>query len=325
MPRRKGTQKRTAAKPLTAKPKAPPLIKPDPKLIDRLESQGAALIDPDFATDVTVAMAEDMLRGNARNRHIKPNKVEEFAGALRRGEWQYNGDTVRITTAGKLLDGQHRLMAIVDTGKPARLLIAVIEERNALQAQATMDVGSKRSFGDMLQIEGVANATTVAAATNLVWSFEQDRVPSSQNRAAAATIQQKYDVLARHPGLHESASRGKQAPLLTGSLGAALHYLFSTADADDADEFFRLLKTGDGLGPGNPIHTLRERLFREQSKASGQLHSRVRTAFTIIAWNYWRQGRDLAKLTFRPGGASPDRFPQVDGLDESMFRFADGA
>lgn len=306
-----------------AQQKAPPLVKPDPGLIDRLESAGAALIDPDFATDVTPEMAADMLRGNARNRHLKRKKVDEYIGALRRGEWIYNGDTVRITTDGKLLDGQHRLLAIHETGIPARLLIAVIEEAQALRTQATMDVGSKRSFGDMLQIEGVSNATTVAAVTAIVWAFEHDRVPSSQSRNTSATIQQKYEVLERHPGIHESVSKVRASGLLVGSLAGALHYLFSTADADDADEFFRLLKTGDGLGPGNPIHTLRERLFREEAKASGQLHTRVRAAFVVIAWNNWRQGRTLHKLTFRPGGASPDRFPQIDGLDESVFRFAE--
>jgi hypothetical protein len=314
----------TAAKPKKEQ-KAPPLVNPDPQLVDKLEELGAAIIPTDFATDVTPEMAEMMLRGNARNRHMKRNKVDEYVGALRRDEWRYNGDTCRITTAGKLLDGQHRLLAIVESGIPAKLLIAVIDEDHALKAQATMDVGSKRSFGDMLQIEGVASATTVAAVAGIIWAFEQDRVPSSVSRQRVATIQQKYDVLERHPGIHDSVGKMRSSALLTGSLQAALHYLFSTADPDDADEFFRLVKTGDELGPGNPIHTLRERLIRETSKPSGQLHTRVRTAFCIIAWNYWRQGRTLQKLTFRPGGASPDRFPQINGLDESRFRFADTA
>jgi hypothetical protein len=311
-------------KPKQQEPKAPPLINPDPQLVVKLEKLGAAVIPPDFATEVTPEMAEMMLRGNARNRHVKPNKVEEFAGALVRGEWRYNGDCVRITTAGKLLDGQHRLMAIVQTETAAPLLVAVIEEDEALKAQATMDVGAKRKFGDMLQIEGVTSATTVAAVTGLIWGFEQDRVPTVQNRSVRATIQQKYDVLERHPGIRESVSRVRHSPLLVGSLAAGLHYLFSTADEEDADEFFHLLKTGEGLETGHPILTLRERLIREESRATGQLHTRVRTAFVIIAWNAWRQGRSLAKLQFRPGGARPDRFPQIDGLDESMFRFANG-
>jgi hypothetical protein len=75
----------TAAKPKKEQ-KAPPLVNPDPQLVDKLEELGAAIIPTDFATDVTPEMAEMMLRGNARNRHMKRNKVDEYVGALRRDE-----------------------------------------------------------------------------------------------------------------------------------------------------------------------------------------------------------------------------------------------
>lgn len=294
---------------------------PEGNLIAWLEGKGAALIDYDFATDVTPEMAEAILRGNERNRHVKQNKVEEYKGALARGEWMYNGDTIRVTTTGKLIDGQHRLIAISESGIPARCLMAIIEDDVSFQTQATIDTGARRSFGDALQIEGMPYATTVAGATAVIWGYELDGVPVAGGRSVTPTIQQKYEVLSRHEGIHTSAPVGRRSTLVPASQAAALHYLFSTADSNDADEFFRLLKTGDGLSVSDPIYTLRERLTRESSRDTTQFSGRVMAAFVIIAWNYWRRGVELQRLQYRPGGARPDRFPRIDGVDEGRFRF----
>lgn len=41
----------------------------------------------------------------------------------------------------------------------------------------------------------------------------------------------------------------------------------------------------------------------------------MRAAWCILAWNAWRNGDRLRKVQWRPGGARPDPFPMIDGLD----------
>lgn len=276
------------------------------KLLDGL---GLSYVSKAEAVKMTSDIAGQLLGVNHGNRSLNETKVRDLAGAMTRGEWRFNGGTLCVSPSGRLIDGQHRLAACVRSGKPFETLLVVVPDA----AQETMDQGTKRTFSDFLHMRGEPYSTTVAAVTNLVYAYEQDGVPSAQNRPGQATPQQKFDVLDRHPGIRDSVERVPRVPNLTHSLAATMHYLFSRADPAGADEFFRLLASGEGLSIGHPIHTLRERLLREATNPSSQLHSRVRTAFIVTAWNYWQRGEELKRLQFRAGGARPDRFPAIEG------------
>lgn len=284
------------------------------QLLSWLESKGVVVLEREWSAEITPEIAREMLRRNFRNRAIRKDKVEMLRGVLERGEWEYNGDALRLSEDGRLLDGQHRLISIAESGISAEMIVVVVPDKS----QTTMDQGFKRTFSDMLVMDGEQNANTVAAAVGLVWAFEQDGVPSLQNRPIGPTVQQKYDTLSRHPGVRDSVAKVRRADMISGSLASALHYLFTYANADDADAFFERLRKGEG-SEGDPIFTLRERLLRERMKAGGQLHTRVRTAFVIKAFNAWRKGVQMKSLKFNPGGAKPDRFPVIEDFDRKRF------
>jgi len=42
-------------------------------------------------------------------------RVERIAKQIRQGKWKYNGDTIKIAATGDVLDGQHRLWAIIES------------------------------------------------------------------------------------------------------------------------------------------------------------------------------------------------------------------
>lgn len=65
-------------------------------------------IDPDKAAKY--------LAENTRNRKIKVKHITNLAKAMTQGEWQVNGDAIRFDSNGKVVDGQHRLHAIIQSG-----------------------------------------------------------------------------------------------------------------------------------------------------------------------------------------------------------------
>src|SRR5687768_3937102 len=69
------------------------------------------LVTPDRAKQM-------LLNVRDKNRSLKENSVQIYAEAMRRGDWQFNGDPIRFGADGKLFDGQHRLTAIIRSGKP---------------------------------------------------------------------------------------------------------------------------------------------------------------------------------------------------------------
>lgn len=73
--------------------------------------------------DITKPIADEWLQNNTINRKIRRSHVEFIKRQLIGGFWQYNGETIIISKTGKLLDGQHRLMGVSETGIPIRSLV----------------------------------------------------------------------------------------------------------------------------------------------------------------------------------------------------------
>ena len=95
---------------------------------------------------ITPKMARDFLSNNVGNRDLRKSVVKDFSEALKRGEWRISHQGVAFSTSGRLLDGQHRLSAIAETGISAPMVIArgVPEE-----AFCVMDIGVKRTLYDI--------------------------------------------------------------------------------------------------------------------------------------------------------------------------------
>ena len=72
-----------------------------------MEGNGNAKI-----VDITPEMAREYLEKNSHNRRLSERSVRNLATAIKNGEWQVNGEAIKVDKEGNLLDGQHRLSAI---------------------------------------------------------------------------------------------------------------------------------------------------------------------------------------------------------------------
>jgi len=67
---------------------------------------------------ITPELARELLsRSGQPSRALSQAHIERLAAALRSGEWKYNGDTIKISENHEVLDGQHRLWAIVKANR----------------------------------------------------------------------------------------------------------------------------------------------------------------------------------------------------------------
>ena len=60
---------------------------------------------------ITPEIAKTMLGENVNNRRISRDNVNLFAREIRNGEWRFNGEAIKFSKDGRLLDDQHRLLA----------------------------------------------------------------------------------------------------------------------------------------------------------------------------------------------------------------------
>jgi hypothetical protein len=75
----------------------------------------------DFGLEITIEVispeeAQAYLDNNAKHRPIKEKKVNEYMQEMSDGKWRLNGKTICFDVNGRLLNGQHRLSAIVKSG-----------------------------------------------------------------------------------------------------------------------------------------------------------------------------------------------------------------
>lgn len=212
---------------------------------------------------VTPEIAQRILERNTRNRPLNERRAKLLAQAIVRGEWALNGDTIRISATGVLLDGQHRLRAIVLSGITVESLIVTGLPDPVMK---TIDVNGKgRGSADVLSMNGEKNYTHLAAVARLLFKFSASGNPYIGNPDISPTPTQIEQLIAEHPRLRESVASigggaGKLTAILTASIANYCHFVFSEKHPEKANEFFDALASGVGLAKGSPILLLRDRL-----------------------------------------------------------------
>lgn len=261
---------------------------------------------------VTPEHAERLLSRNTKNRKVSKNNLAKLKRSLLRGDWVLNGEAIKIAADGRVLDGQHRLMAVAETGISIETFLVTGLDGNI---QHTMDSGKARNISDAFSLMGISSATAVAATVAGVIRAEQyglrNAFQTSEKTPVATT--EAVDRLEREPELADlSRATTKFGRIgLTGRIASVLYYTFSSVDADDADYFFEKLFEGDGLERGNPILTLRNLLISSKESYRGERNPVWLAAVTIKAWNKFRDGESAGLLRWIPGGVSAEKFPEV--------------
>ena len=95
---------------------------------------------------VTPEMAKEYLTKNTDNRNKRGWWVSGLANQIKRGEWIPTHQGVGITKSGKLIDGQHRLEAIVEANIPVQIMVTTGVRDDAYKV---LDNGIKRTMADL--------------------------------------------------------------------------------------------------------------------------------------------------------------------------------
>jgi hypothetical protein len=116
--------------------------------------------------EITPAKAREFLDtwlpmpGELGNRIKTSSKIDTFVRLYDTGAFRpYNGDTVKIDINGQMRDGQHRMEAVIQYGKPVTFLIAYDVDPDAFD---TYDQGN-RTAADAVRISGQPQAGLLAA------------------------------------------------------------------------------------------------------------------------------------------------------------------
>ncbi len=255
---------------------------------------------------ITPEVATELLETRGDNRKVMQTVVDTYAKDMKEGRWVFNGAPIQFDEEGKLLNGQHRLWAVIESGVTIE---AVVQWGIPRSAQATIDNGARWQGKDVLYMKGERNVHMLQAVLRWIYKDEIGQLLGTP----AISNSQTQEILDRHPNVRRSVDfiTKNRSPLYS-TLSAFMHSKVSVIDQEKADEFFRRLSDGAELPTSSPIYRLRERLGGAWQKGQKLGHTDA-LALTIIAWNHFRAGHHLSRLVWVKAGPSAQPFPTIEG------------
>jgi hypothetical protein len=162
-----------------------PSIRRTGSYIGKSENPNVALVT------ITPEMAEEMLKKNIGNRKINQANVNRIAADMATGNYKLNGETIKISPNGEILDGQHRLLAAVKSGITFRTYIVYNVERESI---GTIDMGKGRSVDDSLNVMGCNIKQGIIPAMNFYFNRGQ-KLTTAQAGCLWNTYEDKLNMI----------------------------------------------------------------------------------------------------------------------------------
>ena len=276
-----------------AQPRAIVVMKP---LAPDLESSGPSSSIETFTPDQCKALI-DVTGGNYRA--LREEHVLFLGAMMSRGEWRVTGSTIVIDNTGRVVDGQHRLMAAWVAG--VSLTTAVLRGVERAAVESFIDVGQlQRSTAQMLQHKGARGAVALSSALRLYWLWAAGvrapgryMRPKGADRASPGIISEMYAKLSTFADEAVSATR-RLIRLGPQSSQIFLHMWLRAAGVPEAtvEEWFTSLATGVGLFEGHPALALRAWYANRLTRRTRTTAAEELTA-VILAWNAFATARLL--------------------------------
>lgn len=267
---------------------------------------------------ITPAIAQKMLDETEQqgfiNRSVRKGKVEMFAHDMEDDAWQITHQPIAVTGSGAVLDGQHRLHAVILAGVDVQMLVM----RGADPATfKVLDTGAVRTTGDSLKIAGFTNVNHLAAIVRGYLGYRAVMGTTDYYRSAygRVTTSDVFDFL-DYPEQKElaincqlEASRvanglaryGLKTSIAMAMMCCRLHRneLGQTTTA----EFFARLTDGAELTTDSPILALRRWFMHDNgyAKLSGEDRRPVSCANLLKGLNDYSLGKPRSLIIFRKG------------------------
>lgn len=272
---------------------------------------------------VTPAVAAEWLKNNFRNRPVKEDVVAAYARDMVAGVFITTHQGVAFNDRDELIDGQHRLLAIVKSGVTVKLLVTFglpsqIEGREMTTMDA-VDRGRPRSVADQLKIQhGLKDGSAIAMVTASIAGI------CSNERTRRLGVGQTLEIYrAFEPGItFVIAHRVNQPGLRAAGVLAAFAFAHTVAPGVRVliEEWFRRLMTGERIGTVPALAKLRDFLTSDEAVLLSRGNDRALAELTLQALNVARLDGPVSEVKVCPDGAvawramDPARVEQVARL-----------
>ncbi len=220
--------------------------------------------------DITPSLAAAWLKNNFRNRPMKEDVITAYARDMIRGVWQPTHQGVAFNDLDQLIDGQHRLAAIVKSRRTIRMMVTfgLPSKINGheMTVMDCVDRGCTRTVADQLKIQhGLKTGTQIAqmatALAHLCVGEKMRRLSVGQTLEIYRAFERSADLVI--------ANRSREHGLRSVGVLAGFVFVLAANEEDVCGPVYKLLlalNSGEGIDRWPMLGKLRAFLTGEQAR-----------------------------------------------------------
>jgi hypothetical protein len=263
---------------------------------------------------ITPVMANEMLGKNADNqRKVNKARVEKYAIEMRNGMWLYNGESIIVTENGRLIDGQHRLLAVLESNVSIEVSLVddVPDDQDGVDTFLTIN-SENRSNADALHISGMKiESSKIAKLVSLVQTFNFGKLRSKPSglkfsNPAIVEMAKGYGETNARVIIDRASTLQKRFPLLSLNYWLLLVHIFDKNQTGKT--FLEELSLGRADEEGSPISALVKHLRTYDGKGGSSAITKIKWIAIFKAYKFYESGKEVHSIRVNVG--MPFEYPK---------------
>lgn len=270
---------------------------------------------------ISPIMALEMMELNVSNRPLNKVTVDYYARQMKSGQWTLSGQTISISDKNTLIDGQHRLAAVVKSGCTIEFIVAYDVPEGSF---INYDSLRSRGLSDVMSCSRIPNAKKTSSAISKYNAIRIDCLAAAgfgftSGRGDSGGVKKDrkltnvdaMDLYYSNSELWDYLIRLSEKcysriKLYTQSQIAAISfYLIKDIghNREVVESFFLQLFLNENV-TNKSIYNLREKLITS-SIGNLRLINRLKYVYLVKCWNAFVTGREIKIYSFTEGEKIP--------------------
>lgn len=256
---------------------------------------------------VTPSIAKEYLEANKSNRRVKTPLIAQYSNDMANGRWKEDtGELIKIAKSGRILDGQHRLLAVIKSNKSIYFHFAINVPDDVFDV---IDTGSSRNATDTFKVQGIKQENSIPSIIsmyNLLVNGKKIGLQKNHKSTNAMLLEQYYqdEIFWQNIAKTTHTLYLSFAKILTPSMIGGFYAYLSKLNPEKAEEFITQLTTGVNI-QNETITFLRNKLMQDKMSPR-KMPPTLKMALIIKTWNFFIKDQRVKLLKF---DSVRDEFP----------------
>ena len=244
--------------------------------------------------------------GRPNFRRVIDHHLQALARDMKAGRWVDNPSPIIFNTDGIMIDGQHRCLAVLQSGVTVNTFVAHnCDDQYEMSVDGDMVL---RKFSDYLKAQGVTNYTNVASVVRIIWKMGGHRKLTGRETPSRNELDRTYRRNKHAIDQAVALARRAEKVINPVPMSYVVFVACRTWQEDQVRAFVEGVSTGADLSKEDPRFILRK-LMLENRVAQQKLSTAQAVAYAINAWNLYSQGTPATTRRIKWYQIGPSRSP----------------